>query len=211
MAIGTKVPKGYRLTVKGNAIVTSMTVKLNNLTLHVMKKPFLMLAFVLVGYCSYAQSPIFTTAGYGANYSAQGAYLGWNISVAEVKRILLIILVEAILANGNVGIGATNLSDKLTVAGTSTMGGYGFISIGDAVSNYNTFTFKQDGSSGNILIGKTSQTNVGYKLDVNSNARANEIVVNTTGADFVFNDKYTLPKLAEVKSYIDQNHHLRSK
>lgn len=45
-------------------------------------------------------------------------------------------------------------------------------------------------SSGNVLIGKTSQTNTGYILDVNGSARVNEIVVNTTGADFVFEKNY---------------------
>jgi hypothetical protein len=33
-------------------------------------------------------------------------------------------------------------------------------------------------------------------------------VVNTTGADFVFDKKYSLRKLSEVKSYIEQNQHL---
>jgi hypothetical protein len=63
-------------------------------------------------------------------------------------------------------------------------------------------------STGNILINKTSQTNTAYKLDINGSARANEVVVNTTGADFVFEPKYNLPKLPEIKSYIDANHHL---
>ncbi|HTK18820.1 MAG TPA: hypothetical protein VL442_04885 [Mucilaginibacter sp.] len=64
------------------------------------------------------------------------------------------------------------------------------------------------GTNGNVLIGKTSQGNTGYKLDINGSARANEIVVNTTGADFVFDKKYTLPKLSDVKAYIDKNQHL---
>jgi len=63
-------------------------------------------------------------------------------------------------------------------------------------------------STGNLLIGKTSQTNTGYILDVNGSARANEVVVNTTGADFVFDNKYALPKLSEVNTYINVNHHL---
>lgn len=63
-------------------------------------------------------------------------------------------------------------------------------------------------SNGNVLIGKTSQTNTVYKLDINGSVRANEVVVNTTGADFVFEPNYKLPRLSEVKTYIDQNHHL---
>ena len=62
--------------------------------------------------------------------------------------------------------------------------------------------------TGNVLIGQTSQVNSSYKLDVNGNVRANQIVVNATGADFVFAPKYKLPSLLNLKRYIDQNHHL---
>jgi len=62
--------------------------------------------------------------------------------------------------------------------------------------------------NGNVLIGKTSQTNTGYMLDVNGKARANEIVVNTTGADFVFEKEYKLRSLKEVEAFIKENKHL---
>ncbi|MDB5156710.1 MAG: hypothetical protein JWR50_1417 [Mucilaginibacter sp.] len=77
-----------------------------------------------------------------------------------------------------------------------------------------SFVFGTQGSEamrinyGNLLIGKTSQTNSSYKLDVAGNVRSNQIVVNTTGADFVFEPAYKLPSLANVKEYIDKNHHL---
>jgi hypothetical protein len=64
-------------------------------------------------------------------------------------------------------------------------------------------------NNGNVLIAKTSQINTSYKLDVNGNVRANQIVVNTTGADFVFDSSYRLPSLSSLKKYIDQNHHLQ--
>ena len=63
-------------------------------------------------------------------------------------------------------------------------------------------------SNGNLLIGKTTQANPVYKLDVKGKTRADEIVVNTSGADFVFDKQYVLPKLSDVKAYIGQNHHL---
>jgi len=63
-------------------------------------------------------------------------------------------------------------------------------------------------ASGNVLIGQTTQVNPAYKLDVKGRTRADEIVVNTSGADFVFDKKYTLPKLLDVKAYIDKNQHL---
>jgi hypothetical protein len=63
-------------------------------------------------------------------------------------------------------------------------------------------------SSGNVLIGKGTQINTSYVLDVNGNVRANEVVVNTTGADFVFDSAYHLPDLSMVAAYIRTNHHL---
>jgi hypothetical protein len=64
-------------------------------------------------------------------------------------------------------------------------------------------------ANGNFLINKTSQTNSVYKLDVNGSARVNEIVVNTTGADFVFDEDYKLPSLSETETYVKANKHLQ--
>jgi hypothetical protein len=61
---------------------------------------------------------------------------------------------------------------------------------------------------GNILVGKTSQINSNYKLDVNGSIRSNEIVVNTTGADFVFEKEYRLRDLDDLEKYIATNKHL---
>lgn len=63
--------------------------------------------------------------------------------------------------------------------------------------------------NGNVLIGKTSQTNSDYKLDVDGSVRANEVKVTTTaGADFVFEENYKLPSLVETEKFIKQNKHL---
>jgi hypothetical protein len=63
-------------------------------------------------------------------------------------------------------------------------------------------------SSGNVLIGKTTQQNSAYKLDVAGFVRANKVVVNTTGADFVFEPAYKLSSLKEVELFIQKNRHL---
>jgi hypothetical protein len=68
--------------------------------------------------------------------------------------------------------------------------------------------FLFDLGTGNLLINKTSQTNTAYRLDVAGSARADKLVVNTTGADYVFDSSYRLQSLDEVKSFIDQHHHL---
>lgn len=61
---------------------------------------------------------------------------------------------------------------------------------------------------GNVLVGKITQLEPRYRLDVNGAVRANEIVVNTSGADFVFESEYNLPELEFVERYILENKHL---
>lgn len=61
---------------------------------------------------------------------------------------------------------------------------------------------------GNMLINKTSQTNTSYKLDVNGDARVNKLVVNTTGADFVFDPNYKVMPLHQLDQFVKQNKHL---
>lgn len=63
-------------------------------------------------------------------------------------------------------------------------------------------------STGSLLIGQSTQPNPGYKLDVAGSVRANEVVVNSTGADFVFDKNYHLSSLAKVDKFITENHHL---
>lgn len=47
-----------------------------------------------------------------------------------------------------------------------------------------------------------------YSLDVNGFIRAKEIIVENTGADFVFANDYQLRPLSEVKAFIQENKHL---
>jgi hypothetical protein len=62
---------------------------------------------------------------------------------------------------------------------------------------------------GNVLIGKSSQTSgADYKLDVAGKIRADKVVVNTTGADFVFEKDYSLMSLVDLEKSIWQNKHL---
>ena len=61
---------------------------------------------------------------------------------------------------------------------------------------------------GNVSIGTPDAK--GYKLAVNGTAIATEMFVKLHGdwPDFVFKPTYKLPKLSEVKAYIDANQHL---
>lgn len=65
-------------------------------------------------------------------------------------------------------------------------------------------------NGGNVLIGKTSQASTAYKLDVAGKMRADEIVVNTSGAypDFVFHEDYKLKPLHELEKEIQSLKHL---
>jgi len=47
-----------------------------------------------------------------------------------------------------------------------------------------------------------------YKLSVNGNIRSKEVKVETGWADYVFKKGYKLRSLAEVESYVNNNHHL---
>lgn len=77
------------------------------------------------------------------------------------------------------------------------------------VDQNSSFRISGNGTiAGNVLIGKTSQTNSSYKLDINGNARANKIVVNSTGADFVFDSAYHLPRMDSLNDFIQKYHHL---
>ena len=78
-------------------------------------------------------------------------------------------------------------------------------------STTNTLQFTTNDSTrmaivdGKIGIGTSSPS---YMLDVAGTIRANEIIVNTTGADFVFAEDYRLRPLSEVKAFIQENKHL---
>lgn len=141
-------------------------------------------------------------------------------------------------SNGNVGINIANPGARLEVAGairssgfsstsgyfeatnvqngnvyftTNTISGNGFLKLnrldGGTVIYLNSFGASYF-TGGNVLIGKTSQANTGYKLDVDGPVHATRVVVNSNGADYVFDSSYNLRSLDEVESFIKSNHHL---
>ena len=88
--------------------------------------------------------------------------------------------------------------------------------IADVVSSTSPFVINKGApnnsvtitNNGNLLINENPQINTTYKLDVGGAARANKVVVNTSGADFVFDSSYELKPLSEVENYISLNKHL---
>lgn len=63
---------------------------------------------------------------------------------------------------------------------------------------------------GNGFIGINTSDTKGYRFAVNGSAIATSMTVklNQSWPDYVFKKDYQLPSLTEVKTYIDQNHHL---
>ena len=78
-------------------------------------------------------------------------------------------------------------------------------------STANTNNVQVDDSRGTItaLTGIGVGTDPGnYKLNVAGTIRAEEIIVNTSGADYVFSPDYKLASLAEVERHIREKRHL---
>jgi hypothetical protein len=117
--------------------------------------------------------------------------------------------------NGNVKIGKTlwaSVADNKVLK----FGDGDYVTIGEVNGDdkmelvANEVTIKAN--NGNVLI-PTGNVGIGtinpsYKLSVNGNIRAKEVVVETGWADFVFSKDYKLPALSEVEKYIKANNHL---
>ncbi len=175
---------------------------------------------------SFIENPSSTV---GAHFTSAG----WN----NVKLVLKNTNGGAVLTqinthgisyfNGNdaaVGIGTASPSEKLDVVGrlkSNTVLGGLWLSNSDqfvGADGPERLGFWHNGAwrfivqnNGNVLIGKmSSNPGTNYKLDVAGNIRANKLVVNTTGADFVFDSNYSLLPLTQLEQFIKKHKHLPS-
>ncbi|WP_422860391.1 hypothetical protein ACOKFD_05900 [Flagellimonas sp. S174] len=138
---------------------------------------------------------------------------------------------------GEVGIGTTNPTDKLTINGNTRVvdptnqnrflllhgnghgnkiRSYGGNLLLETRLDSESIEFKTNNSvtplmlvkgDGSVGIGTTNPN--GWKLAVNGQIRAKEIKVETGWSDFVFEKDYDLPTLKEVEKYIKEKGHLK--
>ena len=168
--------------------------------------------------------PIYNQSGI---YNVRNSNLIFNINDTTRMTILH--------SSGNVGIGILNPATRLHIndgalkIGLSTsaserlknilqFGDSTYVQIGEWEKD-DYLSFKASGynfTNGNVGIGKLSPT---CKLDVAGTMRADsiiadgliraeEIIVETSGADFVFAEDYQLRPLSEVKAFVEENKHL---
>jgi hypothetical protein len=130
---------------------------------------------------------------------------------------------------GSVGIGTTSPGANLDIQGTGTVLerilSFGSIATLQLRNSSQTWSVTNQGTlsvfdetaglarisvlsgTGNVGIGTTTPGT--YKLAVNGNVHAQQVSVDLAGwGDYVFDRDYTLPSLTQIKTYIDQNHHL---
>ena len=157
--------------------------------------------------------PIYNQSGI---YNVRNSNLLFNINDTTRMTILQ--------SSGNVGIGILNPTTRLHIndgalkIGLSTsaserlknilqFGDGTYVQMGEWEKD-DYLSFKASGynfTKGNVGIGTLTPA---YKLDVVGTIRAQELIVETTGADFVFAEDYQLRPLSEVKAFIIENKHL---
>ena len=157
------------------------------------------------------------------------AYFQENVGIGTSNAIQKLQVIGNGVFSGNLGIGTTNPQVKLdiqnnaaTEARVFVLGAYtsriwtangiyayglgiGADGKGHIYENMNIPTPLVTFTGSNVGINCTSPQ---YKLQVNGTVKATEVLVTATGCDFVFEDKYKLPSIAERKAFIKQHKHL---
>jgi hypothetical protein len=178
-----------------------------------MKKLILFLALTAISIVSFAQTWSTNTGILYANPTTTKIGIGTTAPLAflHIKNTGECIRLEAIgpavsymtfytgaTLNGSIGFNYTTISTLNITTNAST----------PILFNTNNTERMRIDATGNVLIGKTTQTNSTYKLEVEGKVRATEIVVNSTGADFVFENNYKPRTLAELEQFVKTNKHL---
>ncbi len=113
--------------------------------------------------------------------------------------------VRALDAAGNI----STPSNTINVTTTSGGGGGGGTPYTTDNANLSTIDWQAQNfyASGYVGIGTSANTN--FRLSVNGNIRAKEVIVQSGWSDFVFEDSYKLMSIPEVEKFINENGHLK--
>lgn len=151
------------------------------------------------------QTANFWINGYGRIGGAEGAYINYLKSFYAISNSFSGLVLESngSINNGITGAFGPGFSFRWLAHNNGAIDYAGVTDLVMKLSGYGHLYVKD-----RILIGKTSQANTDYRLDVNGDIRANKIVVNTTGADYVFDSAYQLLPIEHLKEYIVSHNHL---
>ena len=115
-------------------------------------------------------------------------------------------------SNGCVGIGTTSPSCKLDVVG-KIHASDSVLASNIKISGNGVYSGQVSASSikTNTISSTAPSTSLSLQSDtvkIPGTIKTEEIIVTSTGADFVFDEDYTLRPLQDVKSFVSENHHL---
>jgi hypothetical protein len=168
-----------------------------------------------VQWATSTNSNLWTAQSYLESATAASNY--WRLEYNGIANFY-------VKGDGDVGLGTSAPDSKLHVVGSDNNGTTATIKItsgsqnmlidGNEIDALATDMYLQNNTNadlimvnggGNVGIGTTTPNN---KLDVLGTIRANEVIVETGWADYVFEDSFKLKSLDEVESFIKENKHL---
>ncbi len=151
-------------------------------------------------------------------------YYGLEIGVPPIvggdpaKRLMFstnYALRMVIMDDGKVGINNSTPAYNLDITGNAAIRGTSYFNHFNYGTNQDTYI--RGGKNGsNVIISDVEtggKVGIGryptlYKLEVNGTMKANEVIVETGWADYVFDKKFSLKPLSEVAKFINENKHL---
>lgn len=159
------------------------------------------------GYATKANGDYSSAIGYGTTASGLQSFASGNSTIVSGNSASALGYNLVAQSYSSFVIGSWNLNPG-TYSTTSAVATDPVFVIGNGTSPSTRANAVTVLKNGNMLINKTTQLNSLYKLDIDGTMRVNEIVVNLTGADFVFNSNYKLLPLKELELFIKENSHL---